>query len=78
MPVNKVILGDETLIDISNDSVDEENLVEGYTAHDKHGKLITGKLTPTADTVDGGHFNVTDDDSELPSNNTISLVYTGG
>ena len=45
MPINKVVFGDETLIDISADTVSAETLMEGFTAHDKAGNLIVGTAT---------------------------------
>lgn len=43
MAVNKVIYGSEVLIDLSDDTVNESSLKQGYTAHDCHGNLITGE-----------------------------------
>lgn len=40
--VNKVVFGDETLIDLSSDTVTSGQLINGYTAHDKSGAPITG------------------------------------
>ena len=78
MPINKVVFGGEPLIDLSNDTVDEANLVSGYTAHDKHGKLIKGKLTPVADTVGGWHFSVTEStDTPSVEKPTITLCIGG-
>lgn len=48
MPINKVIFGDESLIDISKDTVTKETLMEGVTAHDKAGNLIVGTATSSA------------------------------
>lgn len=45
MGVHFVQLGDETLIDLRNDSVTPETLAEGVTAHDKSGNLITGTMS---------------------------------
>nr|DAW32418.1 MAG TPA: tail protein [Caudoviricetes sp.] len=42
MAVNKVILNDETLIDLSNDTITASDLKIGYTAHDCSGEQITG------------------------------------
>ncbi|MBD5553856.1 MAG: hypothetical protein HDQ95_00515 [Roseburia sp.] len=44
MAVNKVIFGDDTLIDLTADTVTSSALLSSYTAHDKSGKLITGTL----------------------------------
>ena len=43
--VNKVVLGSSTLIDLTADTVTAESLMQGYTAHDKSGALITGTAT---------------------------------
>ena len=43
---NKVIYNDNVLIDLTADTVDAENLMTGYTAHDKSGAIITGTLDP--------------------------------
>lgn len=42
MPINKVIYGQETLLDLTGDTVTPETLKKGYTAHNKSGILITG------------------------------------
>lgn len=50
--VNKVILGSEVLLDVSQDTVVAEKLLYGYTAHDADGETITGSCTYDADTSD--------------------------
>ena len=40
--VNKVVFGNDTLVDLTNDSVEASNLLEGETAHDRSGAPITG------------------------------------
>ena len=48
MGISKVVLGEETLVDLTNDSVNEENLLEGATAHNASGEQIEGNvLVPT-------------------------------
>ena len=49
---NKVIFNGQTLIDISADTVSEDKLAYGVTAHDKSGAPITGTNTFDADTSD--------------------------
>lgn len=44
MAVNEVIFNGETLIDLTSDTVDENSLLEGYTAHGKDGNIVVGKL----------------------------------
>lgn len=43
--VNKVILGNETLIDLTGDTVSANNLLSGATAHDASGEQIQGNVT---------------------------------
>lgn len=43
--VNKVQFGNQTLIDLTSDTVTAEQLMQGYTAHDRTGALITGTAT---------------------------------
>lgn len=52
MAVNKVIFGDEVLIDLSSDTVTAADLANGVTAHDKSGVEITGTSTKDSDTSD--------------------------
>lgn len=52
MAINKVIYGGETLIDLTSDTVIAEKMLEGYTAHDKSGALVTGTCTNDVDSGD--------------------------
>ena len=45
MPVNKVIYGGTTLIDLTADTVNHSTLLSGVTAHDKRGNMIIGTIT---------------------------------
>lgn len=49
MGVSKVEFGDETLIDLTNDTVNENNLLEGATAHGADGEEINGSVVVTDD-----------------------------
>lgn len=42
MAVNEVIYGGKTLISLTSDTVTEDDLLEGVTAHDASGNIITG------------------------------------
>lgn len=66
-------------VDLSNDTVAEDKLALGYTAHDSYGVKITGSGI-NADTVDGWHIAVRDDGTPPPSDvtNTLTFVYTAG
>lgn len=51
MGINKVQYGNTTLIDLTSDTVTADKLMQGYTAHDRTGALITGTATaPTLQT----------------------------
>ena len=42
MGINKVVLGNETLIDLTQDTIQPDKLCTGYTAHDHTGEQIVG------------------------------------
>lgn len=50
--INKVIWGDKVLVDLTADTVSEDTLAQGITAHDKTGAIITGTSTKDSDTSD--------------------------
>lgn len=52
MAKNKIIFGNEVLIDLTGDTVTTANLLSGFTAHDRSGEIITGSCTYNADTSD--------------------------
>ena len=62
--VNKVQLADGTsLIDISSDTVTADKLMQGYTAHDRTGALITGTAQSY---IDGNNLEYGFTDGSLP------------
>lgn len=42
--INKVVYGNITLIDITEDTVTANKMISGITAHDKSGSTITGTM----------------------------------
>ena len=50
--INKLVVGNETKFDLTADTVSEDKLLKGATAHDKSGAPITGTCTYDADTQD--------------------------
>lgn len=77
--VNKVVYNGVTLIDLTADTVTASTLMQGYTAHDKSGALITG----TADITEGsvyqdqdGYLVVDDSESSAPQGN-LSITQNG-
>ena len=59
MGVSKVVYGNDTLIDISGDTVSSNNLLSGATAHGSNGESVSGAVIVTDDYVPastGGTF----------------------
>ena len=52
MAISKIIYGDQTLIDLTSDTVNSSNLLSGVQAHDKSGASITGTCTFDVDSTD--------------------------
>ncbi len=52
MAISKVVYGNQTLIDLTSDTVQASDLAEGKTAHGADGERITGTNTYDADTKD--------------------------
>lgn len=50
--VNKVVLGNETLIDLTADTAVENKVLYGYTFHKADGNIGTGSCTFDSDTTD--------------------------
>lgn len=67
MAVNKVIYGDRTLVDLTQDSVNEDNLLEGETAHDASGNPVTG-------TAKQGHIVQNDSGTDMTQRSKVQFV----
>ncbi len=50
MAINKVVFGNQTLIDLTADTITPADLASGVTAHDASGASITGTSTLDSDT----------------------------
>lgn len=50
MAINKVVFGNQTLIDLTSDTITASDLASGVTAHDASGASITGSSTKDSDT----------------------------
>ena len=46
-PINKVVYGNDVLMDLTEDTVEPASLVLGTTAHDRSGAAITGTFDPS-------------------------------
>lgn len=49
---SKVVFGNEVIIDLTSDTVAENKMLYGYTAHDRKGDIIIGSCTFDSDTTD--------------------------
>lgn len=80
MAVNKVIYGTTVLVDLTEDTVTADTLMQGYTAHDKSGALITGTANTTEGSVyqDADGYLVLSDDGEGTVPSGSSLEYEAG
>lgn len=59
--INKINYGDQTLIDLTADTIAAGALLSGYTAHDASGAIITGTIqakTQNDVTIDGTEVNI--------------------
>lgn len=76
MPVNKVVFGDETLIDISDSTVTADSLLKDAVAYSADGTKILGTLEQSG----GGLYYINVDRFELYGANqinpTTSLTYS--
>lgn len=50
MAINKVVFGNQTIIDLTSDTITSADLASGVTAHDASGEIITGTNTNDSDT----------------------------
>lgn len=70
---NKVVVGGTTLIDLTSDTVTPSVLMQGYTAHDMAGAVISGTLT--AQHIYTGTSAPT---SSIGEDGDVYLVLSGG
>lgn len=52
LPGAKVVIGNETIIDLTGDNVGARKMLAGTTAHDRTGSAITGGIQLDDDTVE--------------------------
>ena len=71
MAISKVVYGGRTLMDITADTITEDKLKKGYTAHGANGELITGTCEHDANTQDA-----TAADSEILAGKTAYVKGT--
>ena len=68
MAISKVNYGDDTLIDLTEDTVTPSNLMKGATAHDSAGNSITGILEETEITT---ILSADSTDDQVPSSKCV-------
>lgn len=68
MAVSKVNYGNDTLIDLTEDTVTPSNLMKGATAHDSAGNIITGVLEATEITT---ILSADSTDDQVPSSKCV-------
>ncbi|MCD8211934.1 MAG: hypothetical protein LUC17_02785 [Oscillospiraceae bacterium] len=71
MAVSKVVYGDETLIDLTEDTVTEDTLAKGVTAHNAAGVAVTGTYEDTIQ-----HVKVNGAEQEIVDNTVDISVPT--
>lgn len=71
--VNKVVYGNDTVIDLTADTVSADKILSGYTAHDKSGAGITGSV-PSVTTLTVNANNSNADYTESGVNKYVSNV----
>ena len=77
--INKVVLGNETLLDLTADTVTPQTLYLGTTAHDASGTAIVGTLDSSSGSVyqdADGYLVVDDSESSAPQGN-LSITANG-
>ena len=65
--VNKVVYGNDTLIDLTQDTVEPSNLLEGETAHNRSGAGITG-------TAKQGHIVQNNSGTDMTQRSKLQFV----
>lgn len=74
MAYGKVDFYGETLIDLTEDTINENVVFEGFTGHNAKGEPFTGKLSKDADTVDGYHIITTTDTNAVGQVGAITFI----
>lgn len=68
MGINKVVLHNNDLIDLTSDTVTSDKMVTGTTAHDKSGNPIIGTSS-----VSNIHYGNTEPSSDLGNDGDIYI-----
>lgn len=83
MAINKVIFGNQILVDLTNDTITPEDLRSGIIAHDKSGALITGSMIPVNENIfvtktitQNGTYSAIDDNADGYSSVIVNISGT--
>ena len=71
MAINKVVYGNQTLMDLTSDTVTEQDVAQGVTFHDASGALRTGSAS-------GGSGHIIEDASGTDLTQRSKLQFIGG
>ena len=85
MAINKVEYGNETLIDLTSDTVTKETLIKGETAHTASGEKIYGEFDPDVYLKKSGGdakdvvstFSSSDTESSVSEWTSVSVLSSG-
>lgn len=80
MGINKVKYGNTTLLDLTSDTVTPSVLMQGYTAHDRSGALITGTAIGGSAVVSqdqDGYLVLDDKAGEVPTIASLNVTQNG-
>lgn len=73
MPVNKVVFGNTTILDLTQSTLDSSNkILSGVTAYDRSGNLLIGSH------IDDQTYTVTQQLTGVVSSNNLNKVISGG
>lgn len=76
MPINKIIYGNDILIDLTADTITADDLSEGKTAHIADGSIVTGTVKST--TIHNVYISSLTPTSSDGSDGDIWLIGSGG
>lgn len=72
MAVNKIIYNGTTLIDLTGDTVSKNSLLNGVTAHNKSGGIITGTVV-----ISNYRYGTSEPDNSLGDDGDWYLITEG-
>lgn len=77
MPINKVVFGGETLIDLTGDTIGSEAMLSGYTAHKADGSIVIGRLFEGLPERQSVYIPILDADGDNLTDNNGEPIFGG-